>query len=375
MKPYIVELLPINYKKDEELFNLLAEATEKYTEYKTLLKIFKFNSKMFLDALLKNESLRSSRIEGTEISHEDLYYLEYKKQNDDVLEIKNTKLALEYAAREIKDNKKLDLRILNNIHKILLNSGRGSNKDPGVIRTKQNYISGSLGVTFVPPEYEYVPMLLQNLFEYMNDKHIEQPLINIALSHLQFETIHPYLDGNGRLGRILIPIQLAYLKQEEPILFLSEIIEVYKPTYYRTLNDSRKGNYLPFIKFFLQCVTDQCSANISKIYKVNEIYEEDKGLIEEEINGVIVLKVFQFMLSNVVFNIKEISEELKIASSSISRVLNKLVDLNIIIKEKRENTNRITYRYKRIYDIFVGVDYWKELYEQFKRNIKRNIKS
>lgn len=240
------------------------------------------------------------------------------------------------------------------MHKILLQSGRGSNKNPGVIRTKQNYIGGTLGITFVPQEYEEIPNLLQNLFDFMNDKFTENVFINLAISHLQFETIHPYLDGNGRLGRALIPIQLAYLKNDEPILFLSEVIEMYKPTYYKTLSDSRSGNYLPFIKFFLQCIIEQCTANIYKINEVNEIYENDLKKVEENIHGVLVTKIFPYSLKKIVFSTKDILNDLNLQLTSANKVLNKLVKLSILIKEKKAGTNRITYRYKKIYEVFIG---------------------
>ena len=356
IEPYQAKKLPIEYKKDNELLNLLTEATEKYTEYKTLLKIFKFDSKLFLNALVRNESLRSSRIEGTQISQDDIYYLDYREQTDDVVEIKNLKMALDYAYEAIKEKNKIDLRIVNKMHKILLNSTRGADKNPGVIRTKQNYIGGTFGVTFVPPTYEEVPLLLDNLFEYMNDKFTDQPLINLAISHLQFETIHPYLDGNGRLGRTLIPIQLACLKNDQPILFLSEVIELYKPTYYKTLSDSREGNYLPFIKFFLQCIIEQCNSNICKINKINKIYEEDKEIINKNIGGSLVQKIFPYAMNKVVFSNNDILNDLNIPLTSFTKVINKLIKNNVLIKERKKGTNRITYKYKRIYEIFVGVE-------------------
>lgn len=355
--PYIAQKLPFVYKKDEELYNIFLDATEKYTEYKTLLKVFKFNSKMFLDALIKNESLRSSRIEGTELSHEDVYYLDFKEQTDDVLEIKNLKNVIDYAYYKIKKGSKIDLDLINEMHKKLLSSSRGANKNPGEIRRKQNYIIGRLGITFVPPKPDDVPILLDNLFEFANDKNIEHSLINLAITHLQFETIHPYLDGNGRLGRALIPIQLAYLKEEPPMLFLSEVIELYKPTYYKTLSDSRDGNYLPFIKFFLMCVAEQCSANILKINKVNEIYEEDSKLIYENIGGSLILKIFPYILNKVVFSTKNITEDLNLNLTSVNKILKKLEQLGILVKEKKPETNRITYRYKKIYEVYVLNNY------------------
>ena len=208
----------------------------------------------FLDSIILSESLKSTQIEGTQISQDDMYYLKYMPKTDDNLEIQNLKKVIDFAKMHLKDNHKIDIKFINDIHKILLNSVRGNEKDPGHIRTTQNWI-GPKGctieeATFIPPIPEEVPILLNNLFEYMNDAYVDPIFINLAISHSQFETIHAYCDGNGRLGRALIPVQLALLTEEEPILFLSEVIELYKPTYYKLLNESRKGNMLGFIKFF-----------------------------------------------------------------------------------------------------------------------------
>ena len=161
------------------------------------------------------------------------------------------------------------------MHKILLDSVRGNNKEPGKVRDVQNWI-GPKGCTieeaiFVPPIPEEVPILLDNLFNYMNDLYVYPLFINMAISHSQFETTHAYRDGNGRLGRALIPIQLAMLTHEEPILFLSEVIELYKPSYHKYLNESRNGNMLGFIKFFLQCIIEQCNNYIAKINIIQRI--------------------------------------------------------------------------------------------------------
>ena len=166
----------------------------------------------------------------------------------------------------------------------MLNSVRGYEKEPGHIRIIQNWV-GPKGCSideaiFVPPIPEEVPILLDNLFKYMNDEFIDPLFINLAISHSQFETIHAYRGGNGRLGRALIPIQLAKLTDDEPILFLSEVIELYKPSYQRFLNESRKGNMLDFIKFFLQCVIEQCNNYIAKINRIKQIYKTDMEKIK-----------------------------------------------------------------------------------------------
>lgn len=160
----------------------------------------------------------------------------------------------------------ISYELVNQMHEILLDSVRVAEKTHGKIRTTQNWI-GSKGcdideATFVLPAPEEVYGLLLNLYEYMNNLFIDPFLINVAISHAQFETIHAYNDGNGILRRALIPVQMAVLDETMPILFMFEIIELYKPSYQRNLMELRRGNVTGYIKFFLQCVIDQCSSYI-----------------------------------------------------------------------------------------------------------------
>ena len=120
---------------------------------------------------------------------------------------------------------------------------------------------------------------MSNLTEYMNTSYNVPDLIALAIAHAQFETIHPYHDGNGRLGRALIPLQLAVISNDEPILFVSEVIEQYKPSYIRGLNNTRKGNYSSYIEFFLQCVVDQCYSYSRKIEMINILKTKDMEVI------------------------------------------------------------------------------------------------
>ena len=356
MEPYKAKLLPISYKLDRETIKLLGQANDKYGQYKALLKMFKFDQKYFLDSLVLGESIRSSRIEGTQISQDDMYYMDYQESNDDIKEVKNLKRMLEYANENLKD-KDFSIRAINSMHKILLSGVRGKDKSPGEIRTKQNFIGprglGKEGATFVPPIPEEVPELLDNLIEYMNEIYDDEAFIKVAIAHVQFESIHPYNDGNGRMGRALMTLQLAKLKSDEPILFLSEIIELFKANYYNALNECRNGNVDGFIRFFLQCVVDQCTRNIGRIEKINRVYDEDEETIKENISGSIALIMHPLMMKKIVFTAQEMAKELDVHVNSINNVLNKMADLNIVVKEKKPGTNRITYRYIRIYDTFV----------------------
>ncbi len=356
MEPYKAKMLPIPYKLDRETIKLLGLANDKYGQYKSLLKMFKFDQKYFLDSLVLGESIRSSRIEGTQISQDDMYYMDYKESNDSIQEVRNLKNMLEFANETLK-SKDFSISMINSMHKILLSGVRGENKSPGEIRTIQNYIGprglGKEGATFVPPIPEDVPELLNNLMEYMNNMYDDELFIKVAISHVQFESIHPYQDGNGRMGRALMTLQLAKLKEDSPILFLSEIIELFKANYYNALNECRNGNIDGFIRFFLQCVVDQCTRNINRIEKINKVYDEDETTIKNNLNGSIVLRMHPLMMKKIVFTPNEMADELGVHVNSIMNILNKLVELGIVTKEKKEGTNRITYRYSRIYDVFV----------------------
>lgn len=357
MKPFKASILPMNYNIDKELLSLIAEANEKYGEYKSNLKNSKFDSSFFLDSIILSESLKSTQIEGTQISQDEMYYLKYMPKTDDTSEIQNLKRVIEYSKDNLKDNKKLDIKFLNTIHKILLDSVRGNNKEPGKIRNIQNWI-GPKGCTideaiFVPPVPEDVPILLNNLFDYMNDLYIDPLFINMAISHSQFETIHAYRDGNGRLGRALIPIQLSLLTDEEPILFLSEVIELYKPSYHKFLNESRNGNMLGFIKFFLQCIIEQCNNNIAKINRIQKIYERDMQLIEK-LNSNAVYRIMPAIIHQIVFTKKEIEEESGVSRNTVSTLIDKLEELGILVKDS--NYAKLSYRYNEIYNVFVGRD-------------------
>ena len=356
MEPIKVSKLPIEYNTDKELLKLLAEANEKYGEYKSLIKNIEFDSKYFLDSIILSESLKSTQIEGTQISQDEMYFLKYMSNNDDKSEIENLKEVISYSKDYIKNNN-ISLTFVNDIHKILLNSVRGNEKEPGKIRTIQNWI-GPKGCSieeaiFIPPIPEEVPILLDNLFNYMNDRYIDPLFINLAISHSQFETIHAYRDGNGRLGRALIPVQLASLTQDEPILFLSEVIELYKPSYHKFLNESRTGNMLGFIKFFLQCVIEQCNNYIAKINRIKKIYKNDLEKVKS-LNSNAVFRIMPAILHQIVFTKKEIEDESGVSRNTVSNLIDQLVELKILVPDS--NYAKLAYKYKEIYNVFVGKD-------------------
>lgn len=355
MEPYKAKKLPFEYAIDKDMLILVAEANAKYGEYKSLLETLEFDSSYFLESVLLKESYKSTQIEGTQITQEELYYLKYMKKSDDSKEIENLKNAIEYAKKELKNGKKIDYQLVNEMHKLILDSVRGSHKSPGQIRTTQNWI-GPRGctienATFVPPRPEEIYSLLENLYQYMNDQFEDPYLINIALSHMQFETIHAYKDGNGRLGRALIPVQMAMFDSGNSILYMSEILEFYKPSYQRHLMECRKGNVVKYIKFFLQCVIDQCNSYIYKINRIKEVYKEDMEKIKV-IRGNSVYRIMPVIMKQIVFTKKEVQDLSSVSVNVVSSIINQLVELNILVPDTK--VIKKGYCYKRIYDIFLG---------------------
>lgn len=355
MEPYKAKKLPFEYAIDKDMLILVAKANAKYGEYKSLLETLEFDSSYFLESVLLKESYKSTQIEGTQITQEELYYLKYIEKSDDSNEIENLKKAIEYVKKELKNGKKIDYQLVNEMHKLILDSVRGSHKSPGQIRTTQNWI-GPRGctienATFVPPRPEEIYSLLENLYQYMNDQFEDPYLINIALSHMQFETIHAYKDGNGRLGRALIPVQMAMFDSGNSILYMSEILELYKPSYQRYLMECRKGNVVKYIKFFLQCVIDQCNSYIYKINRIKEVYKEDMEKIKV-IRGNSVYRIMPVIMKQIVFTKKEVQDLSGVSVNVVSNIINQLVELNILVPDTK--VIKKGYCYKRIYDIFLG---------------------
>lgn len=314
-----------------------------------------FDAGFFLDSVILNESYKSTQIEGTQISQDEMYYLKYMEKTDDNREIQNLKKTIEYATAYLQRGNQINYELVNEMHRIILDSVRGAQKTPGRIRTTQNWI-GPRGctidsATFIPPVPEEVYGLLINLYEYMNDEFTDPLLVNVALSHMQFETIHAYKDGNGRLGRALIPVQMAMLDESTPVLYMSEILELYKPSYQRNLMECRKGNVTGYIKFFLQCVIDQCNSYINKIERIKEIYREDMEKIKV-IKGNSVYRIMPVIMKQIVFTKKEVQEMSGVSVNVVSNIISQLVDLKIIIPDSA--IVKKGYRYQKIYEVFVG---------------------
>ena len=358
MEPYKAKKLPFPYEKSSELYRLLCDAEETYGEYKGCLKSMDYDYKSFLECAFISDIFYSFKIDGSKISKEYMFHSPYMNDSNEVIEFNNLRKSLYLGISDISKGE-ISIDTLHKINKTLfLNCKKTNNtKGSGKFRKIQNFLlkpglAGS-SVSFVPPIYTEINDLMKNLISYVNNN--EDPyFISIILAHYQFEKIHPYVSGNGKIGRLLLPIQFSLYKKEPPILFISKIIEALKNTYFTFLSDEVEEDINKFIKFILQCIIDQSNINIKRIKKLNKIYKHDLDEFKDTIGGTTIYKVFPVIAKKIVFTTHDIVKECNLHINSVNKVLNKLVDSGYLVKEKKEGTNRVTFCYKNMYDVFIN---------------------
>jgi Fic family protein len=242
---------------------------------------------LFVFMYVRKEALLSSQIEGTQSSLSDLLLFEEQDTPlaplDDVQDVSNYIAAMTHGLARLGDDFPLSLRLIREMHAILLSKGRGSSKQPGEFRTSQNWIGGSRpgNALFVPPPPNRVLECLGSLETFWHDRSAYSPLIRAALSHLQFETIHPFLDGNGRLGRLLITLLLCEEKVlNQPILYLSLYFKTHRTHYYDLLQTVReKGDWETWIEFFLEGVEETSNQGVVAARRILELFARDEATI------------------------------------------------------------------------------------------------
>jgi cell filamentation protein, protein adenylyltransferase len=246
------------------------------------------DTSLFLYMYVRKEALLSSQIEGTQSSLSDLLLYEDEAAPgvplDDVEEVSTYVAALTHGLERIRGGFPLSLRLLKEMHAILLSSGRGSTKQPGEFRRSQNWIGGTRpgNALFVPPPPQHVLDLMSNLEAFLHETDPGlPPLIKAGLAHVQFETIHPFLDGNGRLGRLLITLYLCEQGiLDEPLLYLSLYLKTHRATYYALLQEVREhGRWETWLEFFLTGVRDVARQAHEAARSISGIFAEDAAQI------------------------------------------------------------------------------------------------
>src|ERR1700681_268387 len=247
------------------------------------------DTRLFLYLYVRKEALLSSQIEGTKSSFSDLLLFENEAVPgvpiNDVEEVANYVAAMQHGLLRIKGGFPLSLRLIREIHAILLRGGRGAKKTPGEFRRSQNWIGGSRpgNAAFVPPPPERMMECLDRFEHFLHDeKHKLPVLVEAGLIHAQFETIHPFLDGNGRMGRLLISLLLAAENVlADPLLYLSLYLKGNREEYYDLLQRVRlEGDWESWIRFFLTGVADVAESSSKTAHMLLQIFEEDKAILE-----------------------------------------------------------------------------------------------
>lgn len=325
---------------------------------------------LFLYMYIRKEAVLSSQIEGTQSSLSDLLLYENHEvpgvPNQDVIEVSNYVAAMEHGLKRIQNGFPLSLRLIREMHEVLLNKGRGSSKQPGEFRHSQNWIGGTRpgNAKFVPAPPDKVIDLLGSMEKFLHDEAVTLPtLIKAALVHHQFETIHPFLDGNGRIGRLLITFILCVEGiLQKPMLYLSLYFKTHRQAYYEHLQLVREtGDWEEWIQFFLKGVIETANQAIETAQKILKLLDEDRKKIETKNKpSAFTLRVHTYLQKHPITEAKYIVKNCKMTLPSANKSLNQLVDLNIVKEITGKARNRI-YIYKKYLDILnEGTEYKNE---------------
>ena len=353
----------INYNwgwDDTKLDKLLAEANRQIGELNAYSLLIP-NVDLYIKMHVKIEANKSSRIEGTRTTvEEDLLDVTdiNPEKRDDWEEVQNYVKATNYGVERIKNGFPVCTRLIRELHKILMQGVRGEHKTPGEFRTSQNWIGGSMpsNAVYVPPPHTEIAECLTDFEKFINNEEIDTPdLIKIAILHYQFESIHPFLDGNGRIGRLLIPLYIQSKGMlDKSCLYISDYIERNKDTYYDMLTRVRTHNdMIAWIKFFLEAVIETSKTAKEKFRNVVELtMEMDKTIINLPIKAENAKKVIDVLYNEPIINRKKLMEITSIRPSTLKDTVNVLLENNIIVETTGYSRNQV-FAFQKYIDLFL----------------------
>lgn len=333
---------------DPRINVLLEKATQSLGELNAFSRIVP-NVDLFISMHILKEANTSSRIEGTKTEIDDVVKEAdaiVPEKRDDWQEVQNYVQAMNEAIQHL-DTLPLSLRLIRRTHEILMNNVRGKHKTPGEFRTSQNWIGGSslADAVYIPPHVNDMPDLLDDFEKFLHNQKILVPhLIRCALAHYQFETIHPFQDGNGRIGRLLITLYLVsnnlLLK---PTLYLSEFFEKHRGQYYDALNRVRESNDIShWVRFFLQAVVDTSEKGKETFENILRLHRSiEDNLVKLGRRAENARKLLIHLYQSPVTTIRQVQDLLNLNYVPASQLVNSLVDLNILQETTGYSRNRI----------------------------------
>lgn len=349
MEPFVPHSLPLEKLDYSRLTRLLGQANRELTRYDGLLQGIP-DPGLLLSPLTIQEAVLSSKIEGTQATLDEVLDMEAGQAFDpektkDIHEVVNYREALRYATAEL-DHRSITLGLVKEVHRILLSSVRGERKSPGEFRKDQNWI-GRMGctieeATYVPPN----PLQLHDhllLWEKYISEDDEDFLVQTAIVHAQFELLHPFKDGNGRIGRLLIPLFLFSKRVlTYPMFYLSEYLEEHRDEYYVRLQGiSQENDWESWISFFLKAIIDQSTSNIGKVKQIYSLYNDMKARFVEVTHSQFAIQALDTIFSRPIFNTTYFVKSMeKMTSKQTAMLIVKQLQQAKIIDIYREGAGR-----------------------------------
>ena len=346
-KPASLPPVPSLTLNNEIVFKLV-EASKNLTLLDALAN-FVPNINLLVSIYVRKEALLSSQIEGTQCTLDDIFDpLIEENTNQNVSDVVNYIKATEYALDRL-NTLPLCNRLIKEAHRILMEGVRGQENNPGEFRYSQNWIGGQNSniktARYIPPNVLDMQEAMSDLEKYINSDDSLDPLIQTALIHYQFETIHPFLDGNGRIGRLLITLFLIDKKVIScPALYISYFLKINRIEYYDRMSQVRKtGDYEQWILFFLQALADSSSDAIDTIDKLTKLHNKNINILDDisPRQKANVLKVFNYLEKNPIIDIQKTANALNLSYNTVAKAILLLIDKGILIQSAKSGKAKI----------------------------------
>ena len=332
---------------DEEIVKLLVDANKQLVKLDTASQLIS-NADLFISMYVRKEALISSQIEGTQCTLDDVLDPEVDANvNLDVSDVINYVKATQYALKRL-ERLPLCCRLIREIHEVLMENVRGQDKTPGEFRYFQNWIGPAncslKDARYIPPNVEDMQTAMSDLEKYINENVDYDPLIRVALIHYQFETIHPYLDGNGCIGRLLI---LLYLVEQglltKPVIYISYFFKKNQIEYYDRISEVRRtGNFEQWIRFFLEAVSKASSDSLETIHRLSMLHDANIEKLPKTTRSKDNLRaVFDYIEQYPIIDIKRTAKELAVSYNTVAAAVRKLVEFGILQETTNAARNRV----------------------------------
>lgn len=332
---------------DNDLIRLLVSANRQLVYLDTASKLIP-NTELFVSMYVRKEALISSQIEGTQCTLDDVLDPESDiNANLDVSEVINYVRASQFALERLQ-SLPLCNRLLRETHAILMEGVRGQEKNPGEFRRSQNWI-GAANCTlkdarYIPPNVDDMESAMADLERYINESIDYDPLVQAALIHYQFETIHPFLDGNGRIGRLLVLLYLTEQKLlSKPVLYVSYFLKKNQLEYYDRISEVRRsGNYEQWVRFFLEAVETAAADAVHSISQLSALHDANIAKLPQSKRGSDTVRaVFDYLEQNPIIDIRRTAAALDRSYNTVASAVKKLAELNILLETTNASRNRV----------------------------------